>query len=114
MSYLLRCSLFVVVVVVFVAIINRNENDLIDAMNYPTGMGAGTGNHYNNVAAQMHAYMNNPMQRNASPFQGQFGGGGGRVASQFLQYGAQRMGVNPMMVNQVGGVARNIMRNILS
>ena len=83
-------------------------------MSYPTGMGAGTGNHYNNVAAQMHAYMNNPMQRNASPFQGQFGGGGGRGPSQFLHYGAQRMGVNPMIANQVGGLARNFMRNILS
>lgn len=80
-------------------------------MNYPTGMSAGTGNHYNNVAAQMHAYMNNPMQRNPSPYQGQFGGG---VPSQLLHYGAQRMGVNPMIANQVGGFARNFMRNILS
>jgi hypothetical protein len=81
-------------------------------MNYPTGMGVGTGNHYHNVAAQMHGYLNNPMQRNASPFQGQFGGG--NVASQVFQYGAQRIGVNPMMVNQVGGFARNLMHNIIS
>ncbi|CAF5033017.1 unnamed protein product, partial [Rotaria sp. Silwood1] len=26
---------------------------------YPTGMGAATGNHYHNVAAQMQAYLNN-------------------------------------------------------
>ncbi len=83
-------------------------------MNYPTGMNVGTGNHYYNVAGQMHAYLNSPTQRNGSPFQGQFVAGGGRMASQALQFGAQRMGVNPMIVNGVGGFARNLMRNILS
>jgi hypothetical protein len=78
-------------------------------MNYPTGMGLSTGHHYHNVAAQMHAYMNNPMQQNYSPIQGRFSG-----ASQALQFGAQRMGVNPMLANDVGGFARSFMRNILS
>ncbi len=81
-------------------------------MNYPTGMGVGTGNHYHNVAAQMQAYLHNPAQQNHYNFQGQYGGQ--NVASQVLQYGAHRMGVNPMIVNEVGGLARNFMRNILS
>lgn len=97
-----------------VAIIDRNEKGLIDLMHHPTGMSPGTGNHYHNVAAQMHSYLNNQRQYNASPFQGQFGGGSGRIAAQVFQYGAQRIGANPMMVNQLGGVARNIMRNVLS
>ena len=77
-------------------------------MNYPTGMGASTGHHYHNVAAQMQAYMHSPRQ-NHYPFQGQFIG-----APQALQFGAQRMGVNPMIVNEFGGLARNFMRNLLT
>jgi len=84
-------------------------------MNYPTGMGASTGNHYHNVAAQMHGYLNSPTHQNPIPFQGQFVAGiGGRMASQALQLGAQRMGLPPMIANEVGGLARNLMRNILS
>lgn len=79
-------------------------------MNYPTGMDAHTANHYNNVAANMHAYLNSPMQ---SPyayqgFPGRYGG-----VSQMIHYGAQRLGVNPMVVDEVGGLARGLMRSIL-
>jgi len=80
---------------------------------YPTGMGAGTGNHYHNVAAEMHAYLNNPVRRYSSPYQGQYYTGL-TAASQALQYGAYRMGVDPIMVNEVGGLARSLMRNIIS
>ncbi|CAF3327636.1 unnamed protein product [Rotaria sp. Silwood1] len=77
---------------------------------YPTGMGAATGNHYHNVAAQMQAYLNN-------------GGGHFQPAQdEFYQYqsnhgfhnGVQHLGVNPMIANDVGGFARRFMRNLLS
>ncbi len=80
---------------------------------YPTGMGTGTGNHYNNVAAGMHAYLNNPVREHSSPYQGQYYRGLG-AASQAFQYGAYRMGVNPIFVKDVGGFARNLMRNVVS
>jgi hypothetical protein len=92
-------------------------------MNYPTGMGAATGNHYHNVAAQMHQYLNN----------GSSGGGGGQglhtahgqmhqfqpsqgiaFASNVFQSGAQRIGFDPVIANDVGGFARKFMRNLLS
>jgi hypothetical protein len=81
-------------------------------MRYPTGMGFNTGHHYHNVAAQMNAYVNHPVQHNHHSFQGYFPQQVG--ASQFLQYGAQQIGVNPMVVNQLGGFARGFMHNILS
>ena len=89
-------------------------------MNYPTGMSAATGNHYHNVAAQMHAYLNG----------GSGGGGQGlhaahgfvnqqspsrgmAFASNGFQGGASRFGVNPVIANDVGGFARKFMRNLL-
>ena len=72
-------------------------------------MSYNTGNHYKNVAAQMNAYVNSPMQRYGGPVQG-----GVNSASQYLRYGAQQMGVNPAIVNGIGGFARNFMRNVLS
>ena len=88
-------------------------------MNYPTGMSAATGNHYHNVAAQMHQYLNN-------------GGGGGHglnmaagrlhqfepsrglaLASNMFHSGASHLGVNPVVTNDVGGFARSFMRNLL-
>lgn len=91
-------------------------------MNYPTGMGAATGNHYHNVAAQMHQYLNNG---------GGSGGGQGlhtahgqmhqfqpsqgiAFASNVFQSGAQRIGFDPVIANDVGGFARKFMRNLLS
>lgn len=90
-------------------------------MSYPTGMGAATGNHYNNVAAQMQAYLNNGG-----------GGGGGHLhsahghmhqfqpsqglafASNAFHSGAQRFGVDPLLlnVNDVGEFARRFVRNL--
>lgn len=78
-------------------------------------MNVGTGMHYNNVAAQMHAYLHSPhqMRRSPSPFPGQFGQGG-NFAAQMFQQSAQRLGINQMGVNDFGGVARGFMRNLLS
>jgi len=96
----------------------------VNTMNFPTGMNPGTGMHYNKIAAQMQAYLNNPQQRgrSPSPFPGRqrgtspspFPGAVGNVAAQVVQFGAQKIGVNPMIVNEVGGVARDIMRRVLS
>jgi hypothetical protein len=91
-------------------------------MNYPTGMSAATGNHYHNVAAQMHAYLNHGG-----------GGGGGQTlhmaqgqmnqfqpshglafASNAFQAGAPRFGIDPVIANDVGGFARKFMRNLLN
>jgi hypothetical protein len=32
----------------------------------------------------------------------------------FLQYGAQIMGINPMVANEIGGLARQFMHHVLS
>lgn len=91
-------------------------------MSYPTGMGAATGNHYNNVAAQMHAYLNNG---------GSSGGGSGGLHmahGHFHQHqpshgvayasngygGGHSFGVHPVIANDVGGFARRFMRNLLN
>jgi len=89
-------------------------------MSYPTGMGAATGNHYNNVAAQMQAYLNNG------------GGGGGHLhsahghmhqfqpsqglafASNALHSGAQHLHFDPLIANDLGGFARRFMRNLMN
>ncbi len=94
-------------------------------MSYPTGMGSATGNHYNNVAAQMHAYLNN----------GGGGGGGGGGGAHHLQSagghinqfqpshglafasnaGANGFGlIDPVIASDVGGFARRFMRNLLN
>jgi hypothetical protein len=74
-------------------------------MHHPTGMGHSTAHHYNSVAAHMHSYLHGPMQQ--SPYFD--------AASQmFLQYGAQRMGINPMVANEIGGLARQFMHHVLS
>ena len=85
-------------------------------MSYPTGMGRGTGMHYQNVAAQMQNYLQAPAQRRGysyaqSPY---YGAPAPMIASEAFRYGAQRMGVNPMVVNDLGGFARGFMRNLLS
>jgi len=82
-------------------------------------MGAATGNHYNNVAAQMQAYLNNGG-----------GGGGGHLhsahghmhqfqpsqglafASNALHSGAHHFGVDPLVVNEFGDFARRFVRNL--
>jgi hypothetical protein len=80
----------------------------------PTGMGAGTGQHYRNVAAQMQAYVHKPRQRTAhrrhyqyQPYESQ----AEVVAEQFFQYGAERMGLPPSFADEIGGLARNMIRN---
>ena len=84
-------------------------------MRNPTGMGAGTGHHYRNVAAQMQAYLKKPQKRTAYA--------GGRhqsyqiqeqaaIAQQYLHYGAQRMGVPPSIADEINGLAMDMMRNI--
>jgi hypothetical protein len=86
-------------------------------MSYPTGMGANTGMHYQNVAAQMQSFMNPTPQR----YDHSYGGGGfagnsmgPAIASQAFRYGAQRIGFNPVVVNNFSGFARSFVRNVLS
>ena len=78
----------------------------------------GTGSHYHNVAAQMHDYVNNPYPQRqgyaSQPYYSPAGGAMPMIASQVIQYGAQRLGVDPVVINQVGGFARTFMRNVLS
>ncbi len=95
-------------------------------MNYPTGMGAATGNHYHNVAAQMRAYLNNGSSGGSGSGRGytlQAAGGhidqfqpsrGMAFASNAAQTGAYNLGINPVIANDFGGFARKFMRNLLS
>jgi hypothetical protein len=87
-------------------------------MNYPTGMGAATGNHYHNVAAQMQAYLNNggggQNLHAAHGHMNQFQPTNGvAFASNALHTGAQHFGVNPVIANDLGGFARRFMRNLM-
>lgn len=82
-------------------------------------MSAATGNHYHNVAAQMHAYLGG----------GGSGGQGLQAAHGFVNQqppsrgmafasngfygGAPRFGVDPVIANDVGGFARKFMRNLM-
>ena len=84
-------------------------------MSYPTGMNMNTGAHYNKVAGQMQAYLHNSSRQ--APYQSPYYSPYSQqeeLASQLFQYGAQRMGVPPMIANELGGFARNMMRNVLS
>ncbi|UJR22843.1 hypothetical protein I4U23_025873 [Adineta vaga] len=85
-------------------------------MNYPTGMSAGTGMHYNKVASQMQNYLHSSSRRSqyAAPAYGQYFPQGEAIASHLIQYGAQRMGVPPMVANEISGMAFGLMRNVLS
>jgi hypothetical protein len=86
-------------------------------MSYPTGMGAATGNHYNNVAAQMHAYLNNGGGGHLHSAYGQMHqfqpSQGVAFASNAFHSGAQHLGVDPLISNDVGGFARRFMRNLM-
>ncbi len=90
-------------------------------MNYPTGMGAATGNHYHNVAAQMHAYLNNGAGGGgqhlhaAHGYMNQFQPSHGvAFASNAFQTAGQRFGIDPVIAGDVGGFARKFMRNLLN
>lgn len=87
-------------------------------MSYPTGMSAGTGFHYNKVAAQMQQYLNNNTapRRNqyAAPSHAAYFPQGEAIASHLVQFGAQRMGVPPMIANELSGIAIGLMRNVLT
>lgn len=81
-------------------------------MSYPTGMGANTGMHYQNVASQMHSYMHTPP---ASYGRASYGSPSApALASQMFRYSAQQIGVNPAIANNFGGFARSFVRNVLS
>ncbi|CAF2737912.1 unnamed protein product [Rotaria sp. Silwood2] len=84
-------------------------------------MGRHTGRHYNNVAAQMHAYLNNPGYQyphyGYDYYGGGYGGGydlGYGGGASLFQYGAQQIGVDPMLVTDVGRFARSFMYNLLA
>ena len=85
-------------------------------MSYPTGMGANTGMHYQNVAAQMHSYMNTPPGSYGRSYSRPSYGSSSApaIASQVFRYSAQQMGVNPAIANNLGGFARSFVRNVLS
>ena len=72
---------------------------------YPTGMGANTAIHYNNVAAQLHAYVENsnrPYYPPPPPDQYSLE----HLASRAFQHGIQQLGVDPRAINQVGSYVR--------
>ncbi|CAF1536316.1 unnamed protein product [Rotaria sp. Silwood1] len=84
-------------------------------MYYPTGMGRHTGHHYHNVAAQMHAYLNDPGYQYPYYAKTYHGGGGyGGGYADLLQYSAQQFGIDPMVVSGATTFARSFMYNLLS
>ena len=106
-------------------------------MNYPTGMGANTGNQFNQVAGQMRAYLNgpgavrppSPFNRPPpppfngpppflpppliSPFQGPFPIRP-PMGPMFRPFRPQRMPFNPRGVGGIGGFARRFIHNLLT
>lgn len=88
-------------------------------MSYPTGMGAVTGSHYNNVAAQMNSYLNHggsdgPRLHSAHGNIHQFQPTQVMAhASRAAHNGAYIMGVDPIITNDFAGFSRLFMRNLL-
>ena len=79
------------------------------AMHQYTGMNGQTNAHYHRVAAQMQDFMNQRSYGNSYGYQNL-----PVNPAQIVNYGAQRLGVNPVVANQIGTFARGLMRNILS
>lgn len=74
--------------------------------------------HYQNIAAQMHSYVNHsngsgmghalhPAHGGMHQFQPT------HAMAYASRAAAHRMGINPVIVNDVGGFARSFMRNLL-
>jgi hypothetical protein len=87
-------------------------------MSYPTGMGAATGNHYNNVAAQMQAYLNHShSQPSLQPAGGHFHqhhhSHGPAFASHAYGNHGSYFGIDPVIGSDVGEFSRAFMRNLL-
>ncbi|CAF0777073.1 unnamed protein product [Adineta steineri] len=91
-------------------------------MSYPTGMNRGTSNHFNKVASQMQAYLNNNSRRPAaqSYSRQQYAPArqqeipGEAIASHLVQYSAHRMGLPPALANEFSGIAMGLLRNVLA
>jgi hypothetical protein len=95
-------------------------------MSYPTGMGANTGQQFNQVARQMRAYLNGPgAQRPPSPFNGPppfpppphispFQGPFPIRPPMGPMFRPQRMPFNPHRAEGIGGFARLFLHNLLS
>ncbi|CAF0804324.1 unnamed protein product [Adineta ricciae] len=89
-------------------------------MSLPTGMSPATGMHYQNIAAQMQAYVNNgnrSYHSHPSHLQPAFGGmhqfqptHGFAEASRAA---ANMIGINPVVTNDVGAFARTFVRNLI-
>jgi hypothetical protein len=86
-------------------------------MSYPTGMGNATGLHFNNIAAQMHAYVNHGGAQNLQSAHGQHHqfqhSHSPAFASHGYHHGGHGTGYSPMMGPDVGDFARSFMRNLL-
>lgn len=90
-------------------------------MSFPTGMSPGTGLHYQNVAAQMQAYVNNGggHSPHGSGMHPVYGGMYQQHHSHPMpmapppQYGGGMRFVDPVIANDPGEFARRFMRNLL-
>ncbi|UJR26106.1 hypothetical protein I4U23_007452 [Adineta vaga] len=88
-------------------------------MSVPTGMSPSTGMHYQNIAAQMQQYVNNPhssSHHSHGQLHSAFGGVHQFQPTHGVAYAsraATRFGVDPVITNDVGGFARSFMRNLL-
>ncbi len=97
-------------------------------MSYPTGMGANTGQQFNQVARQMRAYLNGPgHQRPPSPFHGPPFPPPPHISPfqppfpmppppgpMFHPIGPRHNPFNPRISEDVGGFARLFLRDLLS
>ena len=97
-------------------------------MSYPTGMGANTGNHFNDVAGRMRGYLNGPDHHHHPspfhsppfphpphnfPFHGPFPMPP-LVGPMFRPIGPRHNPFNPSMEEDFGGFARLFVRDLLS
>ena len=76
-------------------------------MNYPTGMGASTGLHYNRVAAQMQAYVNNSGGNNL------YGAYGNLYQPALSRSAAMMSHVDPVVASDITGFGRKFMRHLI-
>jgi len=72
---------------------------------FPTGMNTATAIHYRIVAANM----DNHLRRNAAPQQAS---GMNNFATNALQMGAQRLGVDPVIFNSPNAFAKRFVNNL--
>jgi hypothetical protein len=83
-------------------------------MSNPTGMSAETGNHYRHVAGRMEAFLQRPAYSHARAHSSRHSNSSANpdLAFSMMRHGAQWLGVNPALVNDIQSAVQRFSQSL--